>query len=77
MEPVVLYGRRQCPLCDEVRIVLMAEEIPFEEVDITSDPGLEHEYGNYVPVVELGGRIIFHAGMDAAQLPALIAGQQG
>lgn len=69
---VVMYSREPCPLCDKAREALEREDIAFEEVDISGDPELEAEYGEYVPVVEVSGRIIFHAGMDANALPDLV-----
>lgn len=73
MTVVVLYGRPNCPLCDEAREALEAASVPYDEVDVSKDGSLEEEYGRFVPVVEVGGRIIFHAGMDPGELPDLVA----
>lgn len=69
---VYLYGRPGCHLCDRAREVLHAAGIAFEEVDITTDPALEAEYGVLVPVVEQEGRQLFEAGMDPRDLPELL-----
>jgi glutaredoxin len=72
---IVLYARPNCPLCDESRLVLLTAQIEFEEVDVTTDPALEREFGSMVPIVMVGGRPIFHGGGNPADLPGLIAGQ--
>ena len=69
---VYLYTRPGCHLCDRARDVLEAAGIAFEEVDITTDPALEAEYGVLIPVVEQEGRQLFEAGMDPSELPALL-----
>ena len=71
---VYLYSRPGCHLCDRARDVLEAAGIAFEEVDITTDPALEAEYGIFIPVVEQEGRQLFEAGMDPRELPALLNG---
>ena len=71
---VYLYSRPGCHLCDRARDVLKAAGIAFEEVDITTDPALEAEYGVLIPVVEQEGRQLFEAGMDPRELPALLNG---
>lgn len=71
---VYLYSRPGCHLCDRARDVLEAAGIAFEEVDITTDPALEAEYGILIPVVEQEGRQLFEAGMDPRELPALLNG---
>jgi glutaredoxin len=71
---VFLYSRPGCHLCDRARDVLEAAGIAFEEVDITTDPALEAEYGVLIPVVEQEGRQLFEAGMDPRELPALLNG---
>lgn len=65
---VVMYSRPGCHLCDDAREAMKQAAFEFDEIDITSDAGLEGEYGNYVPVVEVDGRIVFHAGMDPVEL---------
>jgi glutaredoxin len=69
---VVMYTRPNCPMCDEAREALEGALVTFEEVDVSGDQSLEDEYGRFVPVVELAGRIVFHAGMDPAELPELV-----
>jgi hypothetical protein len=63
---LILYRRADCSLCDETKAVLDAllEErgragLPapaVRELDITTDPGLERDFGHAIPVVALGDR---------------------
>lgn len=68
MSDLVLYSRPGCPECDRVRLELQAAGITFDDVDVSEDVSLEAEHGKFVPVIEAGGRIIFHTGMDVAEL---------
>lgn len=52
--------------------MLDRERIEFDEVDISSEEALEAEYGQFVPVVEVSGRIVFHAGMNPEELPEIV-----
>lgn len=72
MSEVVLFGRPNCPMCDEAREALEGSGTAFDEVDISQEQSLEDEYGRFVPVVEARGRIVFHAGMNPADLPDLV-----
>ncbi len=63
---LILYGRPDCGLCDEARdllVTLRAERAvaglstpTLREIDIESDPALEHALFASIPVVEFGGR---------------------
>lgn len=48
---VTLYSQPDCHLCDEARAELDAAGLPYEEVDISSDPALHARYLERVPVV--------------------------
>jgi hypothetical protein len=60
--PVLLYGRAGCHLCDEARAVVARvcadARVAWAEVDVDApgtDPALRERYGEYVPVVTVGG----------------------
>ncbi|QJW37670.1 glutaredoxin family protein [Cellulosimicrobium protaetiae] len=60
--PVVLYGRAGCHLCDDARAVVEAvcaeAGVAWTEVDVDApgvDPVLREQYGEYLPVVTVGG----------------------
>ena len=72
---LVLYGRRDCHLCDEARAgleQLAADGVSFEleEVDIDSDDELLKRYLERIPVVELNGEIVSELFLDAGGLRA-------
>jgi VanZ family protein/glutaredoxin len=70
--PVTLYTKRQCHLCADARDALrrIGAEVPLEirEVDVGSDPALERQYGNEVPVILAGGRKVSKLVPDPAAL---------
>jgi len=73
---VEVYGKPQCPLCDEAMQVLeeIRAEIPFDLVheDVTRVPDLER-YASEVPVVLVAGQRAFHGKLDPAAVRARIA----
>lgn len=63
MHEVLLYTRAGCHLCDEVKATL-ARLAPrggfiWKEVDVDSDPQLQHKFTDEVPVVFIDGRKAF------------------
>lgn len=58
MLTVILYTRKDCHLCEDVKEMLDAlrAEQPHElvEVDIDADAALQEAYGEYIPVVQIG-----------------------
>ena len=46
-----MYGRNGCHLCEEMAAQLRALNIPFDEVDVDTDPHLRLRYGRDVPVL--------------------------
>jgi glutaredoxin len=56
---VTLYGKPGCHLCDDAREVVarVCAELgtSYEEVDITTDPDLQHRYGEQIPVTLVDG----------------------
>lgn len=57
---ITLYGRPACHLCEYAREALGrvrdATGVSWVEVSVESDPRLEQEYGDRVPVIMLDGR---------------------
>jgi glutaredoxin len=76
MTTLTLYGKPGCCLCDDARTVIDAVrgEWSFElrEVDVSLDPGLQHEYGERIPVVELDGEEVFELHVDPLELRNLL-----
>ena len=69
---VTLYGKPGCCLCDEAKAVVAAvrAERPFEleEVDVSLDPGMNHRYGERIPVVAVDGDELFEFAVDPSEL---------
>ena len=67
---VVVYGKRECCLCDEVKAVLVRvrSDVPFELtlVDIESSAELLEAYGERIPLVFIQGRLAFKFRGDEA-----------
>lgn len=72
MRHVVLYGKADCGLCDEMKAVVeqVRRETPFtfEIVDIESDPALTAAYALDIPVLVIDGRKAFKYRLDASAL---------
>ena len=74
---VVLYGRPDCPLCDEARdalLALRAEGKRFElrERNIEEDEGLLREHLERIPVIEVAGEVVCELGCEGAAVRAAI-----
>ena len=68
---VVLYGRRDCHLCADLRAALDAWPQPLEvaEVEVDGDPDLARRFGARVPVLTgADGAEICHYFFDADAL---------
>lgn len=68
---LVLYGRRGCHLCDEMRAALQpllaGGGVELEEFDVDADPVLARAHGARVPVLATGdGRELCHHFLDEA-----------
>lgn len=63
-----MYSRPGCGLCDEARLVILAERartpFEFEDVDVSGDDALELEYGIRIPVVLVDGEERFEISLD-------------
>ena len=74
---VTLYGRADCELCHEMRVVVdeVARAVPLEveEVDVDGDPELRARWGDTVPVLAVNGRPAFKVRVTAAALRERLA----
>jgi glutaredoxin len=70
---VVLYTRGDCHLCHAARQVLEAHGITPICVDIESDASLRERFGDWVPVVEIDGKVRFRGYVDPVLLRRLLA----
>ena len=70
-----LYTRENCPLCEEASELLHAHQawLPeIEEIDIAADPELTARFGEWIPVVEIDGKIRFKGRIHPVLLHRLI-----
>lgn len=69
---LTLYGKPGCHLCEEARgavaEVRAERELALEEVDVSTDPGLNAAYGERIPVLAIDGEEAFELHVDAASL---------
>ena len=67
--PVMLYTKRVCPLCDEMKRELARARTPvrwkLETVEIDGDEELEARFGLSVPVLSILGRPAFKGRLTA------------
>jgi len=50
-EPLILYSRADCHLCDLVAEMMDRAGVPWRPVDIDGDPDLLSKYGIVIPVL--------------------------
>jgi glutaredoxin len=76
---VVLYHAEGCHLCERARAILeqVRKEADFEllEIDIGGDPGLEAQYRELLPVVEIDGERAFVYYVDPDAFRRKVAAQ--
>ncbi len=62
MVNITLYTRAGCHLCDDLKenLAALQESHPHRvvEIDVDSDPALAENYGNAVPVIEVGPYVL-------------------
>jgi hypothetical protein len=79
MIAVTLYSRPGCHLCDEMNAVVakVARRIPMSigEIDITTDPALERQYGEEIPVLMIDGSKAAKYRIDEQTLLRILAGR--
>ena len=76
-QSIVIYTRANCPLCDIANEVLAryaAYVPPSIEVDIDNDSELKAKYNEWVPVIEIDGRVRFRGQINEIMLRRLIQG---
>src|SRR5579872_3114059 len=69
---VVLYSIRDCHLCDVAKQVLHDAGVTPTVVDVDSDPELQRQYTNDVPVIFIGGREAFRHRINVSVLRRMI-----
>jgi glutaredoxin len=76
---VIVYSRKQCHLCDEVKETLARLEsnglFRWREIDIDGDPELQRLYNEEVPVVFIDGRKAFKYTLEEREFLKKLAGR--
>ena len=77
LHQVVLYSRKGCHLCDQVKATLARLEtrggFTWGEVDIDSDSDLQQKFSEEVPVVFIDGKKAFKYRMAERDFLRLLA----
>jgi len=82
MAPIalLLYGRADCHLCDEMKAVLrpLAREFgcATREIDISGHPDLEARFGGEIPVLFVNGRKAFKYRLTERELRQRLRAEQ-
>jgi 4a-hydroxytetrahydrobiopterin dehydratase len=77
---VILYTRKNCPLCDEAKSSIRAAAslhrlpITLREVDIDDDPDLRARYTDDVPVIHVDGVEAFRHHVTPEEFTAYVQG---
>jgi len=72
-EPVILYSRTDCHLCDLVAVMMDRAGVSWRPVNVDGDPDLARKYGIVIPVLRHpgSGRELFYPFDDEALLQFL------
>jgi len=72
MPKLTLYARKDCCLCDEMKIAIdeVSAKIIFEleTIDVDMSPALQEQFGAQVPVLFIDGRKVFKYRVTTEQL---------
>ncbi|MCA1021345.1 glutaredoxin family protein [Halobacillus litoralis] len=68
MQGIVLYTKKECTLCDEVRALLDLFSVEVTEIDIESDPELHEKYFLEIPVVRIKEEELDYRSIDYFEL---------
>ena len=65
---IVVYTRASCPLCDKAAAFLESERerwgFSLEYVDIAGNVQLTEQHGDWIPVVEVDGKVRFRGKIE-------------
>lgn len=73
---LVLYGRAECGLCDEMLdeiLVLGGSRLRVRRVDVDSDPALADRFGADVPVLCLDDEVLCRHVLDRERLSQVLS----
>lgn len=68
---LTLYTRAGCGLCEQAEMNLQALAYRYEAVDVDVDPALRARYGDDVPVLADGERVLLKGVLSRGRLSTL------
>ncbi|WP_104990268.1 glutaredoxin family protein [Deinococcus sp. NW-56] len=71
LPPLTLYTRRGCHLCEQAEERLRLLDFAYTPVDVDTDPALRARYGDDVPVLAAGERVLLRGVLSRARLSEL------
>lgn len=71
LPPLTLYTRRGCHLCEQAEERLLLLDFAYTPVDVDTDPTLRARYGDDVPVLATGERVLLRGVLSRARLSEL------
>ena len=78
MTELTLLTRDGCHLCDEMKAAIahfqFTHPMVVTEVDISTRPDLEHQFGTEIPVLLRGATVVARHRITEAQLVAAVTG---
>ena len=83
MISLTLYSRPGCHLCDDMKAIVArlaqasAEPVAVEEVDISTDAGLEALYGLEIPVLLVNGKKAAKHSVTEEELRRILQSRHG
>jgi hypothetical protein len=76
MTELTLLTRAECHLCETMKTVVARVQqrhpLVLNEIDVSARPDLEREFGNDIPVLMSGDRIIARHRITTSQLTAAL-----
>ena len=77
---LTIYTRPGCHLCDEMKVVVQRvvrdADAAVEEIDISTDPALEAQYGLEIPVLLVDGKKAAKYRVTEDELTRLLAARR-
>ena len=81
MIALIIYSRPGCHLCEEMKAAVeraaRTVDLTLREIDVSTDPALEHVYGLEIPVLLMDGKKVAKYRVTAEELTRILRGRAG
>ena len=79
---LTIYSKPGCHLCDEMKAVVTRvtagnPDTVIDEIDISTDPQLDDQYGLEIPVLMIDGRKVAKYRITERELARILEGARG